>query len=337
MKVLHVVHWENSGIYSVARNLSLVAKDFGDDHEIVVLRRKKSLIDSVLILFRLFEILKIIRSRSVDSVHVHSFLPLVLSPLFKSDNKVFTVHSNYPFISRRDPKSILKKFSMMALIKLGNIKVTVVGVTIKSLLKEALNLEATVIPNGFILGDFPPPQEIRNICSFGVVGRLDCEKNIASIIRAFSLLEDLDINLVIVGDGRERHILKDLVYELNLANKVSILGFISDVQEIFQKIDALICASQYEGFGMVIGEAILNGKPIISTDVGFVKEFSEIGFTVTKTSPRSIANAIISLKERDIESTRKEVSSNIGVVKREFNINKVYKSYRNLIWLRGEV
>jgi len=101
---------------------------------------------------------------------------------------------------------------------------------------------------------------------------LTYNKGFDILINAFSqaFKGNDQVELVIGGDGVERHNLENLVKTLGLENQISFLGELDRDQVVIemQKCDAFVLASRYETFGVVYIEALACGKPIIATKCG---------------------------------------------------------------------
>jgi len=99
------------------------------------------------------------------------------------------------------------------------------------------------------------------------VGSLKRQKNQALLIKAFAkLLEHIDAELVIVGEGELRGELEKLIVDLNLQHCVTLTGFKKDVAAEYIQSDLFVLSSDYEGFGNVIVEAMSAGVAVVSTD-----------------------------------------------------------------------
>lgn len=108
-----------------------------------------------------------------------------------------------------------------------------------------------------------------------VVSRLEKEKNIELAIRAFAHAYSKSECLIIVGEGSERGRLELLAREFDLE------GFIffesaHDPAPYYKIADVLLVPSYYEGYGLVIVEALAAGIPVLSTDVGIAREAGAI-------------------------------------------------------------
>src|SRR3989338_3699052 len=110
-----------------------------------------------------------------------------------------------------------------------------------------------------------------------VVARLEKEKNVAASVRAFAEIAKADTaaGLVVVGSGRERVPLEALVRDLGLAEKVVFEGA-QDPFPFYKSADIVLVTPEYEGFGMVIVEALAAGCPVVSYDVGIAREAGAI-------------------------------------------------------------
>lgn len=104
-----------------------------------------------------------------------------------------------------------------------------------------------------------------------VVARLEKEKNIGLAIDAFAKAAPHDSCLIIVGDGGERRKLSMGVARLGMAGRVFFEGE-SNPLPYYAVADLLLVPSLYEGYGLVIIEALAAGKPVLSTDVGVARE-----------------------------------------------------------------
>ena len=100
------------------------------------------------------------------------------------------------------------------------------------------------------------------------VGRLVIEKGQIHLIRSFKkVVSKYDkAKLVILGDGILRNDLKQIVKKLNLEKNVFFLGVHSNVFPFLKKSDCFVFSSIWEGFGIVILEALSMNIPVISTD-----------------------------------------------------------------------
>lgn len=108
-------------------------------------------------------------------------------------------------------------------------------------------------------------------CVFLAVGRLTPAKDYPNLLDAFAQLP-LSAKLLIVGDGELKQILQNQIIEKNLDASVQFLGKRHDVNELLSMADIFVLSSAWEGFGLVVAEAMSCERVVIATDCGGVKE-----------------------------------------------------------------
>lgn len=109
----------------------------------------------------------------------------------------------------------------------------------------------------------------RGKITFATMGRLSVEKDHQKLIDGFSLLHKKysNVQLVILGDGPLRVALIDQVRKLGLEDDVHLLGQRENPFPLLSASDCFVLSSNHEGQPMVLFEAMILKKPIISTDI----------------------------------------------------------------------
>jgi CDP-glycerol glycerophosphotransferase len=105
---------------------------------------------------------------------------------------------------------------------------------------------------------------------FGTVGRLSPEKGHYKLISAFAEIvkaNKTDAKLLIVGDGSQWSILQQHIIKLGLSDRVLLAGIRSNPYPIIKAMDLFVFSSDHEGQGLVVIEALILKKPVISTDI----------------------------------------------------------------------
>jgi glycosyltransferase involved in cell wall biosynthesis len=97
------------------------------------------------------------------------------------------------------------------------------------------------------------------------IGRLVPQKDFPTLIRAFARLE-IPARLIILGEGAERAALEAMVRDLKLDERVRLPGHVPNIFAWLGRADLFVLSSRWEGFGMVLIEALGCGTPIVSTD-----------------------------------------------------------------------
>lgn len=103
------------------------------------------------------------------------------------------------------------------------------------------------------------------------VGRMSRQKGQDLLLRALARARsDLPpVTLTLVGTGPDEPLLRELTEELGLADIVTLTGYTFDPTEHFRAADCFVLSSRWEGFGMVLLEALHFGLPLLATDCKF--------------------------------------------------------------------
>ncbi len=114
----------------------------------------------------------------------------------------------------------------------------------------------------------PEPKYLPERRTCLTAGRFTLQKGFDMLIPAFASVADRHPkwDLVIYGEGEERENLEKLVAEHSLENRISLPGWADNLPEKMRAHDFFILSSRYEGFGNVIGEAMIAGLPVVSFD-----------------------------------------------------------------------
>ncbi|MBK5721506.1 glycosyltransferase [Dysgonomonas sp. Marseille-P4677] len=98
------------------------------------------------------------------------------------------------------------------------------------------------------------------------VGRLVPQKGYDRLIPIIGKLvtEGFSLNLWIVGEGPERKRLEDLIQEWKLEGIVKLLGYQSNPYPYIKAADWFVFSSRYEGYGLVVAEALILETPVVS-------------------------------------------------------------------------
>lgn len=148
------------------------------------------------------------------------------------------------------------------------------------------------------LGEPGPPAEGDDRFRFVNVGRLSRQKGQDILLRALAIARpDLPPVLVtLVGDGPEEASLKQLCHELGLDDVVVFAGYVSDPTAHLRSADCFVLSSRWEGFGVVLIEALQCGLPLLATDCDFgpgdVITDPAIGTLVSPEDPRALAEGL---------------------------------------------
>lgn len=159
-------------------------------------------------------------------------------------------------------------------------------------------------------------------------GRLVSAKNHALLIDAIALLRrDIQVRLVIIGDGVLRPALQKKIEDLDLQDCVRLEGFKLNPVSWMAKADLFVLSSDYEGFGNVLVEALAAGLTIVSTDCDYgPSEILEGGYGYL--SPVGDAAALASQMYRGLQSPIDK--TRLKERAKEFGTEQIMKHYSEL-------
>jgi glycosyltransferase involved in cell wall biosynthesis len=131
------------------------------------------------------------------------------------------------------------------------------------------------------------------------VGRLTAQKDHPTLLRAFASVREQHehARLAILGSGPLEHETRALVRKLSLEGAVVLPGRL-EIRDWLERADVFAHTSSWEGFGMVLLEAMLASLPVVATRVSAVPEVvtdAETGLLVDPGDAAGMANALSAL------------------------------------------
>jgi glycosyltransferase involved in cell wall biosynthesis len=167
----------------------------------------------------------------------------------------------------------------------------------------------------------------NGIFVIGTVGRLVPQKGHRHLVEAVRLMlaEGEKVALVIAGEGPLRETLEAQIGTSGLGRHVALTGFRRDIPELMAALDAFVLPSLWEGFGLVLLEAMAAARPIIASRVSAIPEIVEDGVSGLLVPPgdaRALADALILLRR---DAGRREALGAAGAerLRREFTLERV--------------
>jgi glycosyltransferase involved in cell wall biosynthesis len=115
------------------------------------------------------------------------------------------------------------------------------------------------------------PRTVDHRFRFLTLARLSRQKGLDILLRALAIARpDLPaVTLTVAGKGPDEAELRRLCSDLGLDDVVDFVGYIADPADLFHSADCFVLASRWEGFPLVLLEALHAGLPVLSTDCEF--------------------------------------------------------------------
>lgn len=191
----------------------------------------------------------------------------------------------------------------------------------------------SVIPNAAI----PLSSEHSDCLSRRViaVGRLDYQKGFDRLIKAWRLVMDkglTDWHLDIFGQGEWKDYLNNIIHENNLGNCVTVNAPVSDIAAQYTSSSLLAMSSNYEGFPMVMIEAMSCGLPVVTFDYKcgprdiITPEVN--GLIVPNGDIQAFADALVRVMTHT--EMRRDMGRAALAVTERYSLETVMKSWNNL-------
>jgi glycosyltransferase involved in cell wall biosynthesis len=224
--------------------------------------------------FRFIQLVKLFRSEKPD--RIISFMESANFPCIfaayltgRLEKLIVSVHADPAILAKfqrilipyfyRYPQKIVvvSKGVSNALIKMGilknNIKTIYNPLPTSAPITSKILLKPNNAPDNYILG----------------VGSLNKYKNFEKLIEAFSNLSDLNIHLVILGEGPERKKIENMILNKNLSDHIHLLGLVDDIWPWYRHAKCFVSSSVSESWGNVIIEAMSQGCPVVAFDCDY--------------------------------------------------------------------
>lgn len=199
--------------------------------------------------------------------------------------------------------------------------------------KKAFNENSIFVYNGINLNRFKNTGNIernknhKEIFKLIAVGRLNISKDYPNLLKAMKIIKNkgyTNFSLSIAGDGEEKNNIIDLINNYGLQEQISLLGRRNDIPDLMSSSDIFVLSSSFEGFGLVVAEAMACNTFVIGTDCGGVKEvMGGTGILVQPKDSRALAQALIevfNMHEDDIALNNLKACEH---VRNNFDLNKI--------------
>lgn len=154
----------------------------------------------------------------------------------------------------------------------------------KKFLKFNKHTKVVLLPN--MITNLPNEKSDLSNSNLISVSRLDSGKRIDEIVDIFGKLENKESKLYIIGDGSEYNNLKNQIKDLNLEDRVQVLGYLNheNIEKYMLNSSAFLMTSITEGLPMVLLEAMSYGVPCIvyktASGTGDIVKNGENGYII---------------------------------------------------------
>jgi len=306
----------------------------------------------------LINTMRIIKKENIKKIHAHWFFPngfvSAICSKFLKVRSIITIHAGcvaglnkIPILKRPITNFIVKNTNII--ISVSSFGRDILYKMVSPKLKRLVEFKLRMISMGTYTKDFRIKKNKnklkreykikgKNVILF--LGRLAEKKGVKYLIQALNLIKNLDYILLIGGDGPLRKELEEIVNNFNLNKRVKFLGYITGKEKIDYILlsDIMIIPSiitkegDTEGLPVTIMEGMAAGLPIITTNVGGIKDIiknNQNGILIQEKNPRLISERIIHLiKDRNF---MKRLSKNAILTSKDYDWSIIGKKNRDLL------
>jgi glycosyltransferase involved in cell wall biosynthesis len=182
---------------------------------------------------------------------------------------------------------------------------------------------------------FEPTYNYNNNSNYIIaVGRLSPEKDFLSLIKAWSLIYQKcpDWKIKIVGDGPEKNTLEKEIKKFQLSNSIELNGYSNNIKKEMSNSSIFVMTSFFEGFGLVLLEAMACGLPSIAFACQFgprdIITDGKNGLLVYNRNIEELSNKLLFLIQHP--DIRKQISNQALMKIQDFSIKNIIDKWMKL-------
>lgn len=173
-----------------------------------------------------------------------------------------------------------------------------------------------------------------NDINFISVGRFHDAKDYPNLIQAvYQVKQQINkpVKFYIAGDGEIRPQLEQLIQRLDLTNDIILLGARSDIPDLLNQANFFVLSSKYEGFGLVVAEAMACQCFVIATDsAGPAEIMGDTGILVEPQNSEKLAQSILQALELSEEQIQENNQLARQRVEELFSLEKSVQIWLNI-------
>lgn len=155
------------------------------------------------------------------------------------------------------------------------------------------------------------------------------QKDFKTLIKAFKVAKEngMKEKLYILGDGPDKKQIENLITEENLKEEIFLLGSIKNPYPWIKNAKALVHSSKYEGFGLVLVEALILGTKVISSNCPTgpkeILDYGNLGELFDTGNHNELASILLTKLNQNLKIDKKQIE--------KYNIENVIKEYEKII------
>lgn len=268
-------------------------------------------------------------------VGVHAFQSLHIAAISRQikARTIAWIHNSYQALFEKESPYLpgLAKHFAFQMQRMNH--VVVLSKADKVQFADKMNLPTTVIYNPLTV----QPKGKGNPCykRFISVGRFSTgHKGFDILIEAFALFakDNSDWTLEIVGEGPEESLYRQLIAKYGLEERILLSPFTRNIQSHYASSSVYVLSSRWEGFGLVLIEAMSHGLPIIASDLPVTRELLQgkgVAMLFERGNVDELANHLRTMA--DSSTLIEEMGNNAKTYSKEFQMESIIQGWKKIV------
>lgn len=202
--------------------------------------------------------------------------------------------------------------------------------------KEFISSEKVVAIPNLLPSEYTIDSSVERKKVILSAGRFEEEKGYDLLIRAVGLVHESlnDWEVHIYGQGSKKDCLKKLIVQFNLSHIIKLFPPTKSLPKVMNEASLFILPSRFEGFGMVIIEAMASGLPVIAFDCPVgprnIIHDDVNGVLVEEANIEQLANKLIQLAFNNSQQERMRAEGLITI--EQYSEEKIYNSWKDIFF-----
>lgn len=256
------------------------------------------------------ELISFLDHHKIDILHTHSFRPNVYGRMagavLRPSGLKIVAHYHNDYSDKWDPEAQCVERRLAAVTDAG----IAVSAAVAGHVAECVGTVCKLAENGIDRARVTGGNRAKGRAALGVpadaylvglVGRVCRQKGIDTFVTAaiMAATQRPDVCFVVIGDAEDQPLLARMttrISEADLADRIHFAGHRDDMADMLAALDLLTAPSRWEGFGLMLAEAMSAGVPVIASTVGGMPDvLGDAGLLVSPDDHVALARAMASV------------------------------------------
>lgn len=256
------------------------------------------------------ELISFLDHHKIDILHTHSFRPNIFGRMagavLRPSGLKILAHYHNDYSDKWDAETLCVERRLAAVTDAG----IAVSAAVADHVSECVGMVCELAENGIdrsrvIGGDRAKGRAALGVpadaCLVGLVGRVCRQKGIDTFVDAaiIAARQRPDACFVVIGDAEDRPLharMTTRISEAGLEDRIHFAGHRDDMADMLAALDLLAAPSRWEGFGLMLAEAMAAGVPVVASTVGGMPDvLGPAGLLIPPDDCTALAQAMIAL------------------------------------------